>query len=216
MGIEMKLNMVKSLLKTAFADPLQKFKPLFSLSDNRTPPIPLGKALVFALLAAFIAAPASAHSFKAGEIRIGHPWARPTADGAKTGEVYMAFLNQGEKPDQLLGASTSVAQKVVLVAGNPDGTVSDTSAIDLPLGRGVPMRPGATHLRLDGLKGGLADGDHFTLRLTFANEKPIDVMVMVQATPTENPVASSTANEPMHSQHDWQDGMAHDQHGAAQ
>ncbi len=193
--------------------PLFAVKLLIGLCKALTPPNPVLMLLVCSFMAV---SPAFAHSFKAGEIRIGHPWAKPTPVGAKSGEVYMAFLNQGEKPDQLTGATTSIAQKVVLVAGNTDGSVSDTSVIDLPLGRGVPMRPGATHLRLDGLKGGLSDGDHFTLRLTFANEKPIDVMVMVQASPTENPVTSSTADEPMHSQHDWQDGMAHDQHGPVQ
>ena len=213
MGINMSDKSALIGLKGRQTASLFARKSLNKLLKSLTLPTPLLMLLVCSLMAM---APAYAHSFKAGEIRIGHPWAKPTPVGAKSGEVYMAFLNQGEKPDQLTGATTSIAQKVVLVAGNTDGSVSDTSVIELPLGRGVPMRPGATHLRLDGLKGGLTEGDHFTLRLTFANEKPVDVMVMVQANPTENPVTSSTADEPMHSQHDWQDGMAHDQHGAVQ
>lgn len=212
MGIKTELRLTNMGLKKPLTTRSLARKSL-KISKALTPPYPLVMLLVCNFM---IAAPAFAHSFKTGEIRIGHPWAMPTPEGAKTGEVYLAFLNQGEKPDQLKGATTSIAQKVVLVAGNPDGSVSDTSVIDLPLGRGVPMRPGSTHLRLEGLKGGLTEGDKFTVRLSFADAKPVDVMVMVQATPTENPVASSTADEPMHNQHDMQDGMAHAQHGPVQ
>ena len=214
MGTKTGANRAETSHKQASTDPLKKAKSLFSMVDNRTPPTPLLKSLILALLvAAVVVGPATAHSFKTGEIRIGHPWARPTPEGAQgtkmSGEVYMAFLNQGEKLDQLKGATTSIAQKVTLVAGNADGSLSDTTAIDLPLNRGVPMRPGATHLRLDGLKGGLTEGDKFTLRLTFADAKPVDVIVMVQATPTENPAAAmpDADKAPVHTSHD---AMHHD------
>lgn len=219
MGMDMKIgaNQKETSLKMVSTDPLKKAKSLFSKNKRQTPPIPLLKLLILGLLAmATPFSPAFAHSFKTGEIRIGHPWAKPTPEGAQeakqSGEVYMAFLNQGEKPDQLKGATTSVAQKVTLVAGNADGSLSDTTAIDLPLNRGVPMRPGATHFRLDGLKGGLTEGDKFTLRLTFADAKPVDVIVMVQATPTENPAAAMPDRDsvPVHGGHDAHSDMHHD------
>ena len=132
-------------------------------------------ACLFFFLCANVASTAFAHSFKTGTIDIGHPWAMPTEAGVATAEVYLSFMNMGEVPDQLTGASTSIAHKTMLNDGK--GTVQ---TLDLPVKRGVPMRPGAAHIELQGLKGGLIVGDKFTLRLTFANAAPVDVSVFVE------------------------------------
>ena len=156
-----------------------RYKSLFSFGNRPTPSL----LLAFGIMAAFalLALPAVAHSFKTGDVRIGHPWSKPTADGATTGEVYMSFLNQGMKDDQMRSVSTSIARKAVLV----DDKGAETPFLDLPLNHGVALRPGAAHVRLDDLRGGLSTGDHFTLRLTFANAPPVDVIAYVQDSPTE-------------------------------
>lgn len=132
-----------------------------------------------ALLVCFAVA-AEAHSFQAGKISIGHPWAEPTSNG--TAEVYFGMMNLGDKADQLKGASASIARKVVLheLRADKQGTGSVT-AIDLPVNRGVSFRPGGNHVRLEGLRGPLTVGDKFTLRLMFADAPTTDVTVFVES-----------------------------------
>jgi copper(I)-binding protein len=118
---------------------------------------------------------AHAHSFTSGTIQIGHPWAQPTDAGATTASVYLSLMNMGEAADQLTGAQTSIAHKTKLNDGK-----GEVQTIELPVKRGVPMRPGSARIELQGLKGGLTVGDKFTLRLTFANAAPVDVSVFVE------------------------------------
>lgn len=168
---------------------------LLKLFIKHRPLPPLIRVVKWALLAVMLTAGvAQAHSFKSGDIRIGHPWARPTAEGAKEAFVFMAFLEQGDKTDQLQSAKTSVAQKAVLVQAAPNGDLSEVQGIDLPPGRGVSLRPGAAYIKLTGLKGGLTVGDKFTVRLTFASAPPVDVTIFVQDEPVET--------APSHDMHD--------------
>ena len=51
-----------------------------------------------------------AHSFKAGEIKIDHPYATPTQGGVKNGSVYFrAIENSGKQADRLLSARSTVS-----------------------------------------------------------------------------------------------------------
>src|SRR5688572_23902151 len=65
---------------------------------------------------------AAAHSFKLGEITIGHPYARTTAPGQSTGGAYLRFENRGAD-DRLLAASTPVAPTVEMHDTQMDGDV---------------------------------------------------------------------------------------------
>src|SRR3546814_15473315 len=53
---------------------------------------------------------AGAHSYKLGDLMIGHAWA-PPSDGGEAA-VYMPILNTGETPDRLVGAASPVAAQV--------------------------------------------------------------------------------------------------------
>lgn len=121
-----------------------------------------------------------AHSFQAGKVSIGHPWTEPTSSGVA--EVYLSLMNMGDKADQLTGATASIARKAVLheLRADRQGTGAVT-AIDLPVNRGVSLRPGGNHVRLENLRGPLTAGDKFTLRLTFADAPPTDVVVFVES-----------------------------------
>lgn len=75
------------------------------------------------------------HGTSKGDLVIDHPYAIPSVVGAKNGSAYLRGIkNKGEKPDRLIGASTSVASRVELHQKILDGTVKrmrETSAIDL-------------------------------------------------------------------------------------
>lgn len=131
--------------------------------------------------------PAWAHGFKAGGVRIDHPYATPTLQGTQTGAVYFRGLsNQGKTADRLLQAQSSVAGTVEIHRMTLDGGVMRmraVDAIDLPAGDSVPTRHDQSngyHLMLHHLKAPLKEGDRFTLRLRFEQAGWQDVVVWVQ------------------------------------
>lgn len=131
---------------------------------------------------------AAAHSFKLGEITIGHPYARTTAPGQSTGGAYLRFENRGPD-DRLLAASTPVAPVVEMHDTQMDGDVMrmrQVAAIAVPTQKAVVLKPGGLHLMLVGLKAPLKQGDKFPLTLKFEKAGEVTVEVNVEsASPAE-------------------------------
>ena len=48
---------------------------------------------------------ALAHDYKAGALKIEHPWTRATPGGAKVGGGYLLIENTGSTPDKLIAVS---------------------------------------------------------------------------------------------------------------
>ena len=65
---------------------------------------------IAAALALFGAIPAMAHSYKAGPIEIGHPWARATAPSAPNGGAYLSLTNTGSNLKTWAVASSASAR----------------------------------------------------------------------------------------------------------
>jgi copper(I)-binding protein len=133
------------------------------------------------------AATAQAHDFKAGDLRIDHPYATPSRPGMNTGAVYFrAIKNQGTEPDRLLSARTPAAASVELHRMEMTGDVMRmraVPAIELPANTELRLRhgtPNGHHLMLLGLKAPLKDGDRFAVTLTFQRAGEREVMVWVQ------------------------------------
>lgn len=150
------------------------------------------------LLTAWHAQTAQAHDFKAGDLRIDHPYATPSAPGLKTGAVYFrAIKNRGAQNDRLLSASTPVAARVAIHRMQMDGDVMRMRAVDaleLPAQSDVRLRHGATdghHLMLFDLKAPLQDGERFPITLRFERAGTHEVMVWVQ-TPRRSGTAAAT------------------------
>jgi copper(I)-binding protein len=136
------------------------------------------RILPIAIAVAFLAAvPALAHSFRLGEIEIGHPWAPPS--NVRDGAVYLALSNRGSAADRLVAASSPRAQSVELRGGD-DSLLPE---ITLEPKRPVALRAGRPHLALHGITQPLAVGDAFPLTLRFAGAGSIEVTVMVEAAP---------------------------------
>lgn len=134
---------------------------------------------------------ALAHDFKAGDLRIDHPYATPTRPGLTTGAVYFRGIrNTGQAADRLLSARTPAAARVEIHRMQMDGEVMKMRAVpalELPPGATVPLRHGSSdghHLMLLELKAPLRDGDRFPVQLTFERAGEHEVMVWVQ-TPRE-------------------------------
>lgn len=144
----------------------------------------LHRRLIPALVLGLAALTASAHEFKAGEITIGHPYARTTAPGQPTGGGFLKFVNQGPAADKLLSASAAVAGAVELHTMRMEGDVMrmrQVETIELPAGATVELKPGGLHLMFIGLKQPLKAGDKFPLTLRFEKAGEVVVTVNVEA-----------------------------------
>jgi copper(I)-binding protein len=137
-------------------------------------------ALVAALL--FIA-PASAHEYAVGSIRIDHPWSRPAPAGMVMGVAYFTLENRGNTDDALVAASTPAAARVEF----HQTTLADGMArmrpleqVALPAGKTVKVEPGGIHLMLVQLKQPLVAGVPVPLTLEFRDAGKVEVQLSIE------------------------------------
>jgi len=155
------------------------------------------KTLVLPWLLA-VTATAWGHSYQAGDIKIGHPWARPTVTGQQAGGGFLKLTNAG-KADRLIGVSADFAERVELHTMKMDGDVMrmrQVDAIDIPAGQTVELKPGGLHLMFMGLKQPLAKDSRVPLKLKF--EKAGEVTVEVKVESTSSSGAEAAAGEHKH------------------
>ncbi|MEO9162980.1 MAG: copper chaperone PCu(A)C [Casimicrobiaceae bacterium] len=137
-----------------------------------------------ALTIAFAPTSAIAHDYTLGELRIGHPYARPTPPGARTGGAYFTIRNVGKAGDRLLRVSSSAAQTVELHSMTMDGNLMKMRAVpalDIPAGSNVTLGTGGYHVMLTGLRQPLVAGNKLPLTLTFEKAGTIEVSAQVEA-----------------------------------
>ncbi len=161
-------------------------------SHTATAPVvgPVRRALcvvVAIALCAGLATPgAQAHATRAVDLTIDHPYATPTAPGARNGAVYVqALVNRGTTADRLVGARTPLAESVEIHRSVMDGDVMrmrQIQAIEIPPNAALTMlrHGGSAHLMLVGLKAPLQDGQRFALWLRFERAGEHEVSVWVQ------------------------------------
>jgi periplasmic copper chaperone A len=127
----------------------------------------------------------AAHSYKVGEISIGHPHATATPDGATNGAVYLATLkNNSKQTDALISASSSVSKTVELHTMSMDGEVMrmrEVKEIEIAAGSEIKMERGkGYHIMLMGLNAPLKDGEKIPLKLKFKIAGEIDIIANVE------------------------------------
>ncbi|PWC86167.1 hypothetical protein TSH100_13585 [Azospirillum sp. TSH100] len=141
----------------------------------------LGIATALALLGA---GTALAHSYKAGPIEIGHPWARATAPSAPNGGAYLSLTNTGTTEDHLVAASTPAAGKAELHTHlNENGVMKmrEVPPIAIAPGETVTFAPGGLHIMLLGLKQPLEKGARIPMTLRFEKAGSVEVQIAVEA-----------------------------------
>ena len=141
------------------------------------------KLILTTAVLAFASAWTHAHSFKLGDIDIGHPYARATGAGQPTGAGYLKLDNKG-RDDKLLSARAAVSASVELHSMTMEGDVMRMRQVDgvpLPAGKTVELKPGGFHLMFVGLKSPLKDGDKFPMTLKFEKAGEVEVTVNVEA-----------------------------------
>ncbi|MGV3741282.1 MAG: copper chaperone PCu(A)C [Burkholderiaceae bacterium] len=148
-----------------------------------------------------ISASAFAHDYKVGDIRVDHPYARPTVAAQTAGGVYLSIENRGKTSDQLIAASSPVSKSAELHTMSMEGNVMkmrEVPHIEIKPSEKIAMRPGhGYHIMLIGLKQPLKAGDSLPLTLRFKNAGTVETKISV-----ENKQAESSAMPSLpHSSH---------------
>jgi periplasmic copper chaperone A len=136
----------------------------------------------FVMVIACVPGLAWAHSFRHGDIAIGHAWALPST-GAE-GQVFFPLANQGATQDALVAARSEICT-IIEFRNNDKYDLPAMASITLDPQKPVAMRPTARHLRLMGLKQPLVEGDRFKIVLSFLNVGEIEVEVFVEGKPSD-------------------------------
>ncbi len=118
-----------------------------------------------------------------GKIEASDYWTRSSMAG-NTGAVYMILTNGTGQDDQLLGASSDVAEAVEvhksMVDANGVMQMQPQEFVDLPKGEAVEFKPGGLHIMFIGLKKDLNIGETITVTLHFKNYEDVTLTVPVK------------------------------------
>lgn len=158
------------------------------------------KRLAMSLAALLVTGSAFAHGFAVGDLKIGHPWARPTVQGQMAGGGFLKIENTGKTADRLVSGSTAASERLELHTMVMEGDVMkmrQVDGIDIPPGATVELKPGSLHMMFMGLKAPLKEGDKVPVKLKFEKAGEVTVEVWV-----EQPKAAATEEKPMeHGKH---------------
>lgn len=122
----------------------------------------------------------AAHSYKLGDISVGHLWSPPGASGADGMPVYGAILNRGKTTVHLVGAATPRAGQTRFRTRKGDA-IRWVKSIAFQPGRPLALAAWREHIWLSGLKTPLKEGDSFPLTLDFGDAGRITVQVVVES-----------------------------------
>jgi copper(I)-binding protein len=149
---------------------------------------------------AALSAPAVAHDYTLGPLKIGAPWSLPVPAGAPTAAGYLTVTNTGKTPDRLVGADVPQVDHVEIHEMKMDGAIMRMRPIPvglaLPPGQTIPLAPGGYHLMLIGPKRGFKAGDHIAGTLRFERAGTVKVEFEVGTAPPKG--ADAQAHMDMH------------------
>lgn len=103
-----------------------------------------------------------------GGVEIKDAWARATPGGAENGAAYLTLL--APTGDRLTAVTSPAAGKAQLHEMTNDGGIMkmrEVTALDLPPGQKVTLKPGGLHIMMTGLKQPLKPGQSVPLTLRF-------------------------------------------------
>ena len=120
---------------------------------------------------------AHAHSYKQGNILIGHAWGLPSNNDAT--QIFMPLFNGGDTVDTLISVSCDLSKSAELRLNNGYATPAEVGFVLEPK-KPFPMRPTARHIRLLGLSKPLLAGDNISISLKFEKSGETKIEVHIQ------------------------------------
>jgi len=153
------------------------------MTPSRRHLLALGTAL-------FAAAPALAHDYTLGDLRIIQPWTRATAAAGGSGGGYLVIRNTGSQADRLIRAESRSARVMELHTMSMEGGVMrmrPVQDIPIPAGGEVKLEPGGLHVMFLETNFRFEQGRNIPVRLVFEKAGAIDVEFAVQAPGARQP-----------------------------
>jgi copper(I)-binding protein len=128
---------------------------------------------------------ALAHDYKAGSLKISHPWSRATPAGAKVGGGYLSIENTSTEADRLVSVSAAFSGRVEIhemAVANGIMTMRPLDAgLAIPAGGKVELKPGGFHIMFMELKQPLKQDDRLKGVLTFEKAGAVEVEFKVES-----------------------------------
>lgn len=149
------------------------------------------KRLALAIALTLLAAPVGATIFKP-DLYISGAWSRPAPQGGN-GAGYATFSNSTAKADQLVSASSPVAQRVeiheTMIMSGKAMMHPRPGGLTIPAAGVAALKPGGWHLMLIGLKKPLKAGERFPVTLVFetAGKRQVEFVVATAPPPAPPP-----------------------------
>ncbi len=125
----------------------------------------------------------NAHEYYAKSFKVIHPWALPTDPEAVSAKVFVRF-EEISASDTLIGAQTSLAERVDLISTKKKGSTVVSSKIDgiaLPSGEAVDFLPDGSYLLLINLQTPLQWQRSYPMTLFFEKSGPVEVAISIGA-----------------------------------
>ena len=165
-----------------------------------TPRAALVAALCALALAAFSPV-AKAHSYKIGELEIGHPWTRATPPGATVAGGFLTITNKGTTPDRLVSATFTQSTSTEVHEMAMDGGVMKmrelVKGLEIKPGEKLELKPGGFHLMFMNTSRALAVDERLKGTLVFEKAGRVEVEFKVESMGFKG----SNANDNGHSHH---------------
>lgn len=125
-----------------------------------------------------------AHDYTVNDLKIDHPWARPTPGRSTVTAAYFVLENNSKLADRLVGVKADIADHAELHETVEEAGIAKmqhlSDGISVPANKSVEFKPRGKHVMLMGLQKPLADGDAFPLTLVFAERGEVEVIVKVE------------------------------------
>ena len=162
--------------------------------------------LKFITSAAFVAVSvlasvAHAHSFKAGDLEVLHPYATASRPGQQNGAAWFGVTNNGDAADRIVDVRSTVAKQTEIHDMTMENDVMRmfrVDGVDVPAHSTVQMGDGnKLHIMFMELNAPLKEGDKFPVEVVFEKAGVVPVEVMVEA--AKKPSAQHKADEHAHS-----------------
>jgi copper(I)-binding protein len=136
-----------------------------------------GALLVGAAAGLAPSAPAHAHEYDLGKLKIEHPWVRAPKDGETTAYFYAFIHNSGDTADKLIAVKSPNVGKVDFHSDAKHAAAQ--GGIAIPAKQKTTLAPDGAHVVLSDVKKYLQPGWGFELVLVFekAGEVTIDAAI---------------------------------------
>ena len=143
-----------------------------------------GRLAACALILSGLPFAAQARDYVVGQLKITHPWSRPTPPSALSAVGYLTIVNKAKRPDRLLGGSSPAAKALTIhlmsMAGGVMTMRQAEGGVVIPAGGTLALSPDGYHLMLVGPKRPFKAGDHIPITLNFQRAGKVTLNLAVE------------------------------------